>query len=59
MDNFEWQSGFKSTFGLHHVNLTDDPELRRVPKESVSFFQQLIVDNGWPETPRSSKFELV
>jgi lactase-phlorizin hydrolase len=47
MDNFEWVSGYMETFGLYQVNFTD-PARPRTPKASVSYYQQLIIDNGWP-----------
>lgn len=50
MDNFEWADGYEVTFGLHQVNFTD-PARTRTPKASASFYNQLIRDNGWPQTP--------
>lgn len=47
MDNFEWADGYEATFGLHQVNFSD-PTLERVPKQSAYFYNQLIIDNGWP-----------
>ena len=42
MDNFEW-----AMFCLHQVNFSD-PTLERVPKQSAYFYNELIVNNGWP-----------
>merc|ERR1712136_719134 len=47
MDNFEWDQGYTERFGLHWVDF-DDPERKRIPKESVACFRE-IIRNGFPE----------
>ncbi|MEN3185681.1 MAG: GH1 family beta-glucosidase [Atribacterota bacterium] len=39
MDNFEWSSGLAKRFGLVYV---DYPTLRRIPKKSFYFYQEVI-----------------
>ncbi|HET8601250.1 MAG TPA: GH1 family beta-glucosidase [Segeticoccus sp.] len=39
MDNFEWAEGYRQRFGLVHV---DFATLRRTPKDSYRWFQQLL-----------------
>jgi len=59
MDNFEWASAYTTPYGLHFVDFDNDPNLTRIPKKSVSFFKQLIADNGFPEpSPRSKSASL-
>lgn len=41
MDSFEWSSGYTIKFGLYYVNYTS-PRKERVPKKSVSYFQNVI-----------------
>jgi beta-glucosidase len=43
LDNFEWADGYKQRFGLVYVDYTS---LRRVPKDSFGFYQQVIATNG-------------
>ena len=43
LDNFEWNSGYDERFGLVYV---DYPSLRRVPKDSLAFFSQVIASRG-------------
>ena len=56
MDNFEWGSAYTTPYGLHFVDFDNDVRnLTRVPKKSVSFFKQLIADNGFPDPDTESK----
>jgi len=55
MDNFEWGSAYTTPYGLHFVDFDNDRNLTRVPKKSVSFFKQLIADNGFPDPDTESK----
>ncbi|CAG9860118.1 unnamed protein product [Phyllotreta striolata] len=41
MDNFEWTRGYSEKFGLYSVDF-NDPERKRTPKKSVSFFKQFL-----------------
>src|SRR6218665_2979209 len=45
MDNLDWTDGYSCTLGLHRVDFSD-PTRARGPKASVSFYRQLIADNG-------------
>jgi len=47
MDNFEWAEGYKEKFGLHYVDFKD-PSRPRKPKESATYFAQVIKNNGFP-----------
>ncbi|CAG5865922.1 unnamed protein product [Menidia menidia] len=48
MDNLEWAVGYSERFGLFYVNRSD-PNLPRVAKNSVSFFNSIISCNGFPD----------
>ncbi|XP_076452482.1 lactase/phlorizin hydrolase-like [Babylonia areolata] len=51
MDNFEWTTGYYAHFGLYQVDF-DDPNRTRTAKKSVSFFKQLVKENGFsPDSP--------
>ena len=47
MDNFEWAMGYSEHFGLHQVDFKD-PQRKRTPKDSATFYAKLIRDNGFP-----------
>ncbi len=42
LDNFEWENGFQSTYGLVAVN----NDLKRIPKKSAYWYRDLIRSNG-------------
>ncbi|PVD31244.1 hypothetical protein C0Q70_06656 [Pomacea canaliculata] len=46
MDNFEWTSGYSERFGLYAVDF-NNPNRTRSPRESVTFFRELIQENGF------------
>ncbi|XP_030613965.1 lactase-phlorizin hydrolase-like [Archocentrus centrarchus] len=48
MDNLEWAAGFSERFGFFYVNRSD-PNLPRVPKNSVNFYTKVIKCNGFPD----------
>ena len=48
LDNFEWAEGFRSRFGLVHV---DYPSGRRLIKDSGRAFAAIIAANGFEATP--------
>jgi beta-glucosidase len=43
LDNFEWADGYKQRFGLVYV---DYETQRRIPKDSFSFYKQVIATQG-------------
>ncbi|TMS37412.1 hypothetical protein L596_004347 [Steinernema carpocapsae] len=45
LDNFEWTDGFTMKFGLFHVDFNDDG-LKRTPKKSVSWYANVVKNNG-------------
>ncbi|XP_035764915.1 lactase-phlorizin hydrolase-like [Neolamprologus brichardi] len=48
LDNLEWAAGYTERFGLFYVNRSD-PNLPRVPKNSVNFYTKVIKCNGFPD----------
>ncbi|XP_039456084.1 lactase-phlorizin hydrolase-like isoform X2 [Oreochromis aureus] len=48
LDNLEWAAGYIERFGLFYVNRSD-PNLPRVPKNSVNFYTKMIKCNGFPD----------
>ncbi|KAL0964060.1 hypothetical protein UPYG_G00317830 [Umbra pygmaea] len=48
MDNLEWATGFSERFGLFYVNRYD-PNLPRIPKNSVARYATIIKCNGFPD----------
>ena len=48
MDNFEWGEGYTTPFGMFYVDHSgNDPELKRVPKESAKFWKRLVQARGF------------
>ncbi|KAK3922676.1 Myrosinase 1 [Frankliniella fusca] len=47
LDDFEWGAGYKSKFGLVHVDFTSG-SLKRTPKASLFFYRQFIQQRGLP-----------
>uniref|UniRef100_A0A8C5R781 Lactase n=1 Tax=Leptobrachium leishanense TaxID=445787 RepID=A0A8C5R781_9ANUR len=48
MDNFEWAEGYTERFGLYFTNFSD-PALPRVPKQSATYYRNLVQCNGFPD----------
>jgi lactase-phlorizin hydrolase len=48
LDNYEWAEGYSEKFGLTRVDF-DDPKRTRTPKESFSYYAQIVKDNGFPK----------
>ncbi|XP_076107988.1 lactase/phlorizin hydrolase-like isoform X2 [Mytilus galloprovincialis] len=59
MDGFEFDSGFTDKFGLYQVDF-NDPQRKRIPKDSAYFYKDLISSNGFfKETVPLMPFEPV
>jgi beta-glucosidase len=43
LDNFEWNEGYSSRFGIVHV---DYQTQKRTPKLSAAFYRKVIADNA-------------
>ena len=43
LDNFEWEDGYTSRFGLHHVDYATQT---RTPKLSAHFYREVVARNG-------------
>ncbi|ORX86728.1 putative cellulase [Anaeromyces robustus] len=37
VDNYEWENGYETRFGMTYIDFYNDPELTRVPKDSLTF----------------------
>jgi len=51
VDNFEWARGYTQRFGTHYVDF-EDPDLKRIPKESANALKKIYSDNGFPSSGR-------
>ncbi|XP_028036754.1 myrosinase 1-like [Bombyx mandarina] len=49
MDNFEWNDGLGSKFGLYEVNFTS-PERTRTPRASAHYYKSIIDTHSIPKT---------
>ncbi|OUM67692.1 glycoside hydrolase family 1 protein [Piromyces sp. E2] len=45
VDNFEWENGYETRFGMSYIDFYNDKELRRVPKKSLEFLGQWYLEN--------------
>jgi beta-glucosidase/6-phospho-beta-glucosidase/beta-galactosidase len=52
--NREWGHAFahSNDFGLHHIDLDTDPELRRVPTPAAAAYKEIIASHGVPQYTR-------
>jgi hypothetical protein len=52
--NREWGHAFahSNDFGLHHIDLDTDPELRRVPTPAAAAYKEIIASRGVPQYTR-------
>ncbi|XP_018320181.1 myrosinase 1-like [Agrilus planipennis] len=53
MDNFEWRYGLIYRYGIHSINFTD-PDLRRTPKLSATFYKNVIANRAVGDYPSLS-----
>jgi len=45
IDNFEWENGYETRFGMTYIDFYNDKELTRVPKDSLTFLGQWYTEN--------------
>jgi beta-glucosidase len=45
LDNFEWENGYETRFGMTYIDFYHDKELKRVPKDSLTYLGQWYLDN--------------
>jgi len=45
VDNFEWENGYETRFGMSYIDFYNDPERTRVPKKSLEFLGQWYLEN--------------
>ncbi|OAY40039.1 beta-glucosidase 13 [Manihot esculenta] len=53
LDNFEWNIGYTSRFGLYYVDYHDD--LKRMPKDSANWFKDKFLMSPWKVTSKDSR----
>jgi len=45
MDNFEWENGYETRYGMSYIDFYNDKDLKRIPKDSLYFLGQWFLDN--------------
>ncbi|OUM60955.1 glycoside hydrolase family 1 protein [Piromyces sp. E2] len=45
MDNFEWENGYETRFGMSYIDFYNDKDLKRIPKDSLYYLAQWYLDN--------------
>jgi len=45
VDNFEWENGYETRFGMTYIDFYNDKELTRKPKDSLYFLGQWFLEN--------------
>jgi len=45
MDNFEWENGYETRFGMAYIDHYNDRGKERVPKDSISYLSQWYTEN--------------
>ncbi|ORX49012.1 beta-glucosidase [Piromyces finnis] len=45
VDNFEWENGYETRFGMTYIDFYNDDERTRVPKKSLEFLGQWYLEN--------------
>jgi len=45
LDNFEWENGYETRFGMTYIDFYHDKELKRVPKDSLTYLGQWYLEN--------------
>jgi beta-glucosidase len=45
LDNFEWENGYETRFGMTYIDFYNDKELKRVPKDSLTYLGQWYLEN--------------
>nr|AQU14339.1 beta-glucosidase [uncultured fungus] len=45
LDNFEWENGYETRFGMTYIDFYNDKEMKRVPKDSLEHLGQWYLEN--------------
>jgi len=45
VDNFEWENGYETRFGMTYIDFYNDPDLTRIPKDSLTFLGEWFLEN--------------